>query len=165
MVTSRRPLYGYIGVKRRRKKIVVPGYMGWNLLIDWDNKSMSGVQGKISRFLGQILRRTDAILTLDIKWAVLDVTSIADIGLKIELLKSVGSFGHISYIVHTKGDGSFFTTIIYADYGLGLVNNTMTCCTNMLKIILIQIYVFNSVWLREFLSHRLVTCRFLNRCQ
>jgi hypothetical protein len=64
---------------------------------------MSGVQGKILRFLGQILRRTDAMLTLDFKFAVLWLNSIADTSLKIELLKSMGSFDDVSFKVHMKG--------------------------------------------------------------
>jgi hypothetical protein len=71
---------------------------------------MSGVQGKISRFLGQILRRTDAMLTLDIKFAVLGLNSIADTSLKIELLKSMGSFDDVSSKSSYKGG---FTPEVY----------------------------------------------------
>jgi hypothetical protein len=72
---------------------------------------MSGVQGKILRFLGQILRRPDAMLTLDIKFAVLDVNSIADTGLKIKLLKSMGSFDHV--FLYSSYEGGFTPEVYF----------------------------------------------------
>jgi hypothetical protein len=75
----------------------------WHSLNCWSRgnalgtQPLWGVQEKISRFLGQILRRPDAIIKLDIKCAVWNVTSIADIGFKKYMLKSAGNFDHIYY--------------------------------------------------------------------